>query len=269
MISSRTTNGWELVEIVPEHREYKVLMLPGLQGSDLVFDKLMKSESIKKSDIHIIAGNPPGFKGLSVPEGFDFSVENYASLYEQIAENEKIDLIIGHSFSGNILIEVAARNNYRGKLMIISPSLYKNAETKELLMLESLSKNKLLSGVMWWITYQMMASVFKPYFSNKEELALAVENGKKIPRTIAKRILLGYFAHIEKHGNLTNRLLNTKIPVCYLRGTLDDIKFTDEDKNKLISNPLIHYKEVEGARHFAMIDKPEEVGKVVIEFLKS
>lgn len=266
-ITFRNSNGWELAEMIPAETNFKVLLLPGLQGSDMVFRKLMMCAELQKYGIHSIAGNPPGFKGLCVPEGFDYSVESYAALYEKLAADENIDLIVGHSFSGNVLIEIAARGNYEGKLMMISPSLYRSAETEELLMLDNWSRKKVGEGLMWWLTYQMMGSIFKPYFTDKAELKAAVKNGKMIPRKVGRQILLGYFNHIDKHGNLTNRLLTTQTPVWYVRGTLDDIGFTAEDKAAIQKSSLVRYREVEGARHFAMIDKPSEVAKLIIESL--
>jgi len=269
-METKTTNpDWELVQVAPTAPRFTVLFLPGLLGSDQVFSKLMQSHFFAGKDIRLIAGNPPGFKGLPTPDGFDFSIESFAVLYEDLAKAEKVDLMVGHSYSGNLLIEVAARKNFKGKLMLISPSLYRKAETNELLMLDSFSRKKLLSGIIWWLSYQMMASVFKPYFTDKAELALAVKNGTKIPRPVARKVLLQYFNHLDKHQNLAKRLTTTSIPVCYLRGSLDDIKFTEDDKKAILESKLVSYLEVEGARHFAMVDKPDEIARAIVDFLES
>jgi pimeloyl-ACP methyl ester carboxylesterase len=267
MLTERNTDGWIFVEKIPDKTNFRVLLLPGLHGSDLVFKKLLESSVFQNQNVKLIAGNPPGFKGLPVPENFDFSIESFASLYEQIAEKEKIDLIVGHSFSANVLIELAAKGKYKGKLMLISPSLYREAETKELLTLDSMSRKPIINGIIWWITYQMMSSIFKPYFTDKGELASAVDAGKKIPREIGRKTLLGYFNHIDQHKNLSAILLKTKVPVYYVRGSKDDIKFTDIDKSELLKSPLIKFSEIDSARHFAMIDKPDELAKLIIESL--
>lgn len=269
METKTTTPEWELVQMAPNTPKFTVLFLPGLLGSDQVFSKLMQINFFADKDIRLIAGNPPGFKGLPIPDGFDFSVESFAVLYEDLAIAEKVDLMVGHSYSGNVLIEVAARKNFKGKLMLISPSLYRKAETRELQMLDSFSRKKLLSGIIWWLSYQMMTSVFKPYFTDKAELALAVKNGTKIPRPVARKVLLQYFNYLDKHQNLAKRLTTTSIPVCYLRGSLDDIIFTENDKKTILESKLVSYVEVDGARHFAMVDKPDEVARAIIDFLES
>lgn len=269
MFSERESNGWILVEKKPETVKHKVLLLPGLQGSDLVFKKLMNSPVLGDAGVHAIAGNPPGFKGLPVPKAFDHAVMCFAILYEELAKELQVDMIVGHSFSANVLIELAARGMFNGKLMLVSPALRREAETKELLMLDSMSRKPVISGLMWWLTYQMMGPVFEPYFSDKTELAKAVKAGRMIPRSIGRKVLLGYFDHLDQYKDLKSRLMETDVPVWYLRGSKDDIKFTEDDKETLLRSRMINYVEIPDARHFAMIDKPDEVAAAIVKALKT
>lgn len=260
-------NGWLLVEEVPETVKHTVLLLPGLQGSDLVFSKLLGQPALTKAGIRLLAGNPPGFKGLAIPTGFDTSVESFAALVEDMAEAEKVDLIVGHSFAANVLIEVAARGRYEGKLMLISPSLDREAESKDLKTLDSMSRKVVLRNVFWWLTYLMMKSVFKPYFDDNELLSEVVADAKKIPRAVGRKVLLGYFDHIDQHGNLAERLATTKVPVTYVRGDKDDIGFTDAHRDTLAKCNLVTLREIPDARHFAMVDQPTAVADAIIEAL--
>lgn len=264
MFHERQNNGWLMVEKPQEDSQFKVLLLPGLHGSDLVFKRLMKSKVTENTGIHFIAANPPGFKGLDVPAGFDFKVESFAYLYEQMAAAENIGMLIGHSFSANVLIEVAARGNFKGKLVLISPSLYRAAEIRDLLTLDSLSRKPLVSGVTWRLTYMMMDKVFKPYFNTKSELSEAVTAGRMIPFETARKTLMGYFDHLDENGNLTEKIRKTRIPLWYVRGSLDDIRFTEKDKTGIMQSKFVHYEEIHGARHFAMIDRPDDVARVIL-----
>ena len=266
MSAIRECNGWSLVEQGPEDVKFRVLMLPGLQGSDLVFSKLLSQASLYDAGLHLIAGNPPGFKGVPL-SGADCSVESYAALVETLAETERIDLIVGHSFAGNVLIEVAARGHYTGKLMVISPSLDRDAESKDLKSLDAMSRKPLLSGVFWWLTYMMMKSVFAPYFDDQALLDAVVADAKKIPRSVGRKVLIGYFDHIDRYGNLAERLVTTRVPVCYVRGDQDDIGFTDAHRALIEACDLINVCEIPGARHFAMVDNPEAVANLIIRML--
>lgn len=269
MTQTLERNGWSLVEQVPESVAHTVLLLPGLQGSDLVFSKLLEEPAMEQTGVRLIAGNPPGFKGLPLPTGVDCTIESYAKLVEDMARAENVDLIVGHSFAGNVLIEVAARGKYQNKLMVISPSLNRDAESKDLKTLDSMSRKPILKNVFWWLTYLMMKSVFKPYFDDAGLLALVVADAKKIPRSVGRNVLIAYFDHIDRHGNLADRLVSTEIPVTYVRGEKDDIGFSDEHRLTLEKCELVTLREIPNARHFAMVDQPAEMAEVIIEALQS
>lgn len=268
MNDTRKSNGWLLVEQKPENPKYKILLIPGLMGSDAVFSKLMKEEKLYDAGIQLMAGNPPGFKGQAVPQNFDFSIASYAELVETLAKAENINLIVGHSFGANVLIEVAARKKYTGKLMLISPSLDRESETKDMQLLDKLSRKKLLAGVIWQITYLTMKSVFAPYFDDKELLNTVVADAKKFPKAVGRQTFLGFFDHLDKHGDLAERLATTEVPVWYVRGTKDDVGFSEDQRGILGSCDLIQIHEITDAGHFAMCDKPAEVAQLIIEFLK-
>ena len=130
-----------------------------------------------------------------------------------------------------------------------------------------MSRKPVLSGIMWWLTYMMMSSIFKPYFDDKNSLAAVVRDAKMIPHSIGRKTLVGYFNYIDKNKNLINQLTKTKVPVYYVRGEKDDIKFTDKDKAALNSSDCIKIVEIKDARHFAMIDKPDEIAKIIVDAL--
>jgi len=269
MNDQRNTAGWLVTDKVPESPKFRVLLIPGLMGSDFVFTKLMKQTSLTLAGVHLIAGNPPGFKGNPLPDDFDFHISSYAAMVEAVAAEEKIDLILGHSFGANLLIEVAFRRKFKGKLMLISPSLNRDAETKDMKMLDKYSRKKLLKGLMWTITYASIKSAFAPYFTDPEELANVVKEAKLIPKKIASDIFLGYFDYITKYKNLAERLITTKIPVYYLRGDKDDIGFTQEHKDTLAKSDLVSFYEIPDAHHFAMVDNPGEVARLIVKMLNT
>jgi pimeloyl-ACP methyl ester carboxylesterase len=265
MSITRECDGWQLVErLAEEGSRRRALLLPGLMGCDIVFTRLLAEPTLAAAGVQAIAGNPPGFKGLPVARDFDFSVDGYAELVEGIAAAERIDVILGHSYFANVLIEVAARGIYGGKLVLISPSLSRAAETKDLRDLDRFSRNRVLRAPIWWLTYLMMRSIFKPYFSDPGLLAEVTAAGRLIPRGVACRTLLGFFDHLDRHGDLASRLALTRVPVRYLRGSEDDIGFTGAHRATLGRNPLIEVHEIPGARHFAMCDQPTAVAAHVI-----
>jgi pimeloyl-ACP methyl ester carboxylesterase len=258
---TREQAGWMLVENPVEDATRRVLLLPGLMGCDLVFASLLAEPAVAAAGIHAVAGNPPGFKGLPAARDFDFTVESYAALVESLAAAEGFDVLVGHSYFANVLIEVAARGSFGGKLILISPSLDRASEAKDLRDLDRYSRNPILRAPIWWLTYLMMKSVFKPYFRDPTLLADVTAAAKLIPATVARRTLMGFFDHLDRHGDLAVRLAGTKVPVRYLRGAQDDIGFTAAHRATLAANPLIEIHEIPDARHFAMCDQPAAVAQ--------
>ncbi len=269
MNKERKSAGWLVVDKIPPSPKFKVLLIPGLMGSDFVFSKLMNNSALEEAGVHLIGGNPPGFKGNLLPDDFDFHISSYAASVEAIAEAETVNLILGHSFGANVLIEVAFRRKFKGKLMLISPSLCRDSETKDMKMLDKYSRNKLLKGLMWSVTYASIKSAFTPYFKDPDDLASVVRDAKLIPKKIAAEIFLGYFDYLIRHPDLDERLITTTVPVYYLRGDKDDIGFTQKNRETLKKSSLVKLFEVPNASHFAMNDNPEEVARLIIEMLNS
>jgi pimeloyl-ACP methyl ester carboxylesterase len=264
-------NGWLLVHEEPAAVDHRVLLLPGLLFTDLIYADMMADPAMAEANVHMIAGNPPGFKGQPAPPKFGYSVEEYAEMVEQCAASEKIDLIVGHSFFGNVCIDVAHRANFKGKLILISPSLFRMAEQSDMRTLDSASRIPVLSGITWWVTFMMLKGIFKPYFTEERQdrLDAAVADAKRTPRSVCRLLLMSLFNHINKHTDLTSRITSTTTPVYYVRGEHDNIGFTDQQRAALDACELTVVKDIEGSKHFAMMDKPKEVNQLILELLRT
>ena len=269
MPASVEKDGWLLVHNVPAQADHRVLLLPGLLCTDLIYADMIEDPTAREANVHLMAGNPPGFKGQPVPSGFGFSVEEYADLVERFADTEHIDLIVGHSFFGNVCIDIAHRGNFKGKLMLISPSLYKMAEPNDTRTLNSASRIPILSAITRWATFLMLKGIFKPYFTaeRRDRLDAVVADAKRTPRSVCRRLLMALFDHIDNHTDLTSRLTSTGTPVYYVRGDQDNIGFTAKQRQSIDACELTTVKDIEGSRHFAMMDKPKEVNALILEML--
>ncbi len=267
-MATRMNNGWLLVETDPPETRYKVLLLPGLQGSDVAFSRLMGLQAFADAGVKLIAGNPPGFKGQPLSENFDCSVEAYAAAVYALALDEGIDLIVGHSFGANVLIEMVREGESLGPLMMISPCLERSAETKDLRQLDGLSRNPLMRDLAWRIAYGRMASVFKPYIDDEPMLAAVVADARAMPREVGRRILVNYFDHMDRHGDLATVIAGVENPICFVRGEHDDIGFSNVQRSQLDAAPNVHMHDLPGARHYAMVDRPEAVAGFILKGLE-
>ena len=85
MNSTRTRDGWLLVEHPVTQPRARVLLLPGLLCTDLIFADMLDDPAMEQAGVQLVAGNPPGFKGQPASPGFDFRVETYAQMVEDLA----------------------------------------------------------------------------------------------------------------------------------------------------------------------------------------
>ena len=261
--------GWVLVENKPQEVKYRVLLLPGLLCTDFIYADMLNDSSMLKAGIQLVAGNPPGFKGQPADAEFDYSIESYAKDVETFNSLEPFDLIVGHSFFANVMIEVAARNQYSGPIMLISPSLYREAEGSDTRIMENMCRIPGIGYLTVWIVSQMPESLFEPYFKKEKQdkvEAIAAES-EKTPPAVARILLNSFFDYIDKYGNLTDPLLTTHQPVWYIRGDKDNIKFSEDDRNRLKKSPLITIKDVPGGMHFIMIDQPHAINRIILGIL--
>jgi pimeloyl-ACP methyl ester carboxylesterase len=272
LIKSDTTHekkGWVLVENKPPEIKYRVLLLPGFLCTDCIYTDMLNDPLILKSGIQLVAGNPPGFKGQPANEDFDYTIESYAKEVETFNALEPFDLIVGHSFFANVMIEVAARNQYPGPIMLISPSLYRNAEGLDTRILDNMSRIPGIGHLTIWMASQMPESLFESCFTkeNQDKIKPIAAEAEKTPPAVARILLNAFFDYIDKYENLTDRLLTTHQPVWYVRGDKDNIKFPEDARRRLNASPMITIKDVCGGMHFIMIDQPCAINKIILEIL--
>jgi pimeloyl-ACP methyl ester carboxylesterase len=265
----REQKGWLLVENHPTAIQYKVLLLPGLLCTDLIYSDLLNDRNLADAGVKLIAANPPGFKGIPAKEGFDYSVESYAKEIESLSVLESFDLIVGHSFFGNVLIEVAARKNYSGKLILISPSLFRDAEGIDTRAMDHIGHIPLLGTFTMWASYQIMESFFEPYMTAEKQdwVKPMVAEARKTPPDVARRLVISFFDYIDQYGDLTERLTSAKTPVWYVRGDQDNIILSEEDRSRLKKSNNVIVKDIPEGKHFIMIDRPSEISDLIFNIL--
>lgn len=269
MTATKSVQGWQLVEGGDPNGTKTALLLPGLLCTDLIYRSMLEDPHMKTSGVRLLAGDPPGFKGLPVPPGFDYRVESYADLVERLCKAQGVDLVVGHSYFGNVAIEVGARKSFTGPLMLISPSLYRMAEPNDTRTLDAMSRKPVLSAVTWWATWLMLRSLFKPYFATEasDRLDAVVADAKRTPKPVARQLLLSLFNYIDFHTDLAPRVLLAPQDVWYVRGKQDNIGFGETQRRLLTTHAKVKVVDVEGSRHFVMLDKPQEVNRLILELL--
>jgi pimeloyl-ACP methyl ester carboxylesterase len=265
-MAGREVSGWEVVENAPAKERHRVLLAPGLFCTAAFFDGMLEEGSLDEAGVKALATTPPGFGGNAAPDGFDFSIESYAELYEDFAAQQSIELIVGHSLSANICIEIGARRNFTGPLMLLSPSLQAEDEEEDLRQLYEAGKKPGVGSLIWLWLPTSFKKGFKGELPEDHYDELIAEM-KRNPRHASRMQLNGFFAHVEKYGGLADRLAGVQSPTWLVRGDRDPIQDTDEEIATVDAAPMVERKSVPDAGHFSITDNPAAVNKLIIEML--
>ena len=244
-----------------------MLLAPGLFCTAAFFAEMLEEGTLDGAGVKALATTPPGFGGNPAPDDFDFSIEGYAQMYEDFAAENSIDLIVGHSFSANVCIEIAARGNFRGPLMLLSPSLQAEDEEEDLRELYEAGKKPVVGSLVWlWLPTSFKKS-FKGQLPEAHYDDLIAEM-KRNPRHASRMQVDAFFAHVEKHGGIAERLAGAGSSAWLVRGDHDPIQDTAEEIAVIEAAPNVTRKTVPDAGHFSITDNPAAVNGLIVEMLQ-
>lgn len=270
MVTTRDVLGWNLVEHAPAAVRRKVLLLPDIFCTDLAYADMLADAVMADAGIQLVAANPPGFKGLPVPSGFDFRVESYAALVEELASAEAFDLLVGSGFAGNVLIDVVARGNVPGRVMLVGPYLRRASAPQQTRQLDARGRKPLFGGLAWWSAYRKLPAMFKARLAPTADARLAalVADAHKTSAADARRVMTALFDRLDEAEDLTAQVIDPGVPIWYVRGVDDDVDLHEEARKLLTVAPHVRLNEMAGGRHFLMIDEPQALNTMIRDALK-
>lgn len=256
---------WQVIETPSREERARVLLLPGGFCTALSYVDLIEQPQLIDGGVTTLAVNPPGFGGNPIPPGFECSTSEYAALTEAFASQQGIDLIVGHSMFGNILIEVAARGEHTGPLMLLGPCLRFQDELRGVQKLRRLDVNDAhFATTAWKLANRGLKGTMRGLVP-KDRLKLVADDMKRNPFEANRKVINGYFDHLAEWGTLANRLEGTTNDVYYVRGDRERIGFNDEDRERISAMPNVKLCTVADADHFTMLDNPAAVATLINE----
>ncbi|MBJ7331792.1 MAG: alpha/beta hydrolase [Solirubrobacteraceae bacterium] len=267
--TERRAGVFELFERAPAERATgkRVLLLPGGFCTALSFIDLVAEPALADAGITTLAANPPGFRTNTPPDGFTCSTTEYAELVEALADAENLDLLVGHSLGANILIEVAARGNYVGPVVLLGPCLRVKNEYRGVRVLRRLEFAPPLARrayrSMSADLHRSMAGLIRP-----DRLDVIVEDMQLTPPEQNRAVINGYFDHLEKYGTLAARLADASGAIHYVRGDAESVGFDRDDIRRIVAQENIETHTITNSDHFTMLDNPPEVAAVIVGALE-
>lgn len=233
-----------------------VLLLHGWGVNIEVYKNLIND--LSKSN-NIYALDLPGFGKSDEPKEI-WNVDKYVELVEKFIE--KLDLkeidLIGHSFGGRIIIKLLNKNGLKVKINRIV--LLGSAGIKHKLNLKNRIKVKIYKLSKKIISINFIQKRF-PGFIDKIKNKFGSEDYKN-----ASTIMRGSLVQVVNE-DLADLIPNIKNETLLIWGT-DDTATPIEDArkmNELIKNSKLI--EIEGATHYAFLEKPLYINQKIKEFL--
>jgi pimeloyl-ACP methyl ester carboxylesterase len=262
--AAREQLGWVVQESGETNADHAVLLLPGALCTAVFYDDVLAEASLRQASIRFVATTLPGFGGTEpLP---DVGIENYARLAGRLAAELGCDAVVGHSLGANVAVEMVASGAFSGPVVLLSPSLSRQDESRFPRALDRLSR------VLGHLPYSLMLRVVGPAMKSSlppdRRDALISELRNNDPRFLREQTH-GYLAYLDRHGSLAARLADAGVPTWIVFGEHDDVGITDEERQALDGYPQVKLVEIPGAGHFTLNQEPGQIARLVLAALGS
>ena len=237
--------GWLLYESGPEAADHSVFLLPGALCTAAFYDDVIAEPSLRRASIRLAATTLPGFGGTEPLA--DLSIENYAGVAGKVAADLGCDVVVGHSLGANVAIEMVAAGAFKGPIVLLSPSLSREDESKFPRALDVLSR--VLGHLPYSLMLRMIGPAMKSGLPPARRDALIAELRRNDPRFL-RRQTHAYLAYLDRHGSLASRLGEAGVPTWIVFGERDDIGLTDAERSALAGYPDVTIVEIAEGRAF-------------------
>lgn len=254
---------WDIRESGPSDAESTVLLLPGGMCTSVFFEPIM--DALGAAPVHVVAATLPGFG--RTPHPADFSVVNYASLAGQLAGDVRADIVGGHSLGGNVVLEMAARGEFDGPVLLLSPTFSRADEARELGVLDRLGAVPGVGQLAWLAMLKAIPKAMGKRFPAERRDALVAGMANNDPR-FCRRGVRAYFEYLDAHGSLVPRLCQSGVTSYVVFGDNDEIGLTDEERSGLEACADVTLVTVADATHGLIIEQPAQIAELILELIE-
>jgi pimeloyl-ACP methyl ester carboxylesterase len=254
---------WDIRESGPSDAESTVLLLPGGMCTGVFFEPIM--DALAAAPVRVVAATLPGFG--RTPHAGDFFVEHYASLAGELADNVRADIVGGHSLGGNVALEMAARGEFDGPLLLLSPSFSREDEAKELGVLDRIGRVPGVGQLAWLAMLKAMPKAMGKRFPAERRDALVAGMANNDPR-FCRTGVRSYYEYLDAHGSLVPRLCQSGVKSSVVFGDNDEIGLTDEERSGLEACTEVTLVTVADATHGLIVEQPPRIAELILELVQ-
>jgi pimeloyl-ACP methyl ester carboxylesterase len=268
MTTAREHGGWALHESGPTDAEHTVLLLPGAFCTSAFYNDLFTEPKLAQAPLRLVAATPPGFGGRPPPDGLDLTVEGYADLAARLAADLGCDAVVGHSYFGNVAIEMAAAGRFPGPLVLLSPCFSSQDEERDVRLLDRVGRLPGIGRLAWAAIPRTLSLSMKGRLPPGRHDQLVSEM-KTSDMLVFRALVRRYFEHLDRHGSLVQRLCAAGVNTWVVRGEHDEVGLTDDERRALEECPSVTMVTVPDAAHFLMTDQPTRIAELILEVVSA
>ncbi|HEX3237054.1 MAG TPA: alpha/beta hydrolase [Gaiellaceae bacterium] len=244
---------WELREHGPTDAAQTVLLLPGGMCSAGSFAEVMAEPSL--ANLRLVAATLPGQTGAAPLD--DSSVENYARLVSELAEQVGADIVLGFSMGAVVAVEMVVSGAFTGPVVLLGVSLSTKDEPWFFRALVRLGAGGLLA--------RAAASMVKRIPASAERQAELRTDFRRNVSADAQQSLREYVGWLGRGEGRAQRLCDAGVPAWVVHAEKGDGGLTDEERRTLEACPHVQLMTIPGHVFFLPNEVPGRIADVLVQ----
>ena len=264
--SSHTTRrlsgqDWDIRESGPSDAESTVFLLPAACAP---LSSSSRSWTLRLAPR--FASSPQRFRDSGGRHTRPISPSSIASLAGQLAGGVRADIVGGHSLGGNVALEMAARGEFDGPVLLLSPTFSREDEAKDLVCWTPRAV-PVVGQLAWLAMLKAIPKAMGKRFPAERRDALVAGMANNHPRFCRKGVRT-YFEYLDAHGSLVPRLCQSGVKSYVVFGDNDEIGLTDEERSGLEACADATLVTVADATHGLIIEQPARIAELILELVE-
>ncbi len=238
-----------------------IMLVHGFGEDGNIWNK--QTEFLNKK-FHLIVPELPG--GAQSEMIDDMSLEGMAEVIHSIIHEENIDTctLIGHSMGGYITLAFAEKYwNHLDAFGLFHSTAFADSEEKKSI------RKKGIESIKKYGAFEFLKTIIPNLFSpnSKKQIPNSIDEFIKSLEGFSPEALIAYYQAMMQRPDRTNILKNTNLPVLFIAGE-HDIAVPPDDSLKQCHLPeKCYFHILKNSGHMGMMEEPDEVNRILEEFL--
>jgi len=262
--------GWDLHESGDQEAKHTVLLLAGSLLTGGAYRELLGQPALGRASVRVVAATLPGYGRTDYPS--DLSVESSALMASGLAADLGARAVVGHGMGANVALEMAAGGGYDGPVILLSPSLSREDESRGSIALDRLGR--VFGPVPWYVLLNFVGhtarhSVGADALPPEARDRLVAELRNNDARFLAKSHRR-YLEYLDRNGPLVERLCDSGVQALVVFAAHDHVGITEQERRRIARCRRVVLRTISNTGHMLPLERPAIVAKLIAEtFSKS